>query len=236
MLQRGTGRPPVLSRLPCSTSWTPFGIQTGDDECGCGPRRCHSARAPVPGPGQDAEMIDRCDEIREELIGFAEGETPPARHRQVAAHLVGCAACAREAERLAEVLSRTRALPTPEMPEAFWADFRAAVRQRVAAEAPPRAPFFRRVGAWRDRLAWLRPVPALGAAVAAGVLLAFGLARIPRVPPSPPPAESVVVGDSLAIAQHLDILEHLDELEHLDLLEHLTLLRAPELGRLPARS
>lgn len=195
-----------------------------------------TGRPPVPGLGQDAEMIDRCDEIREELISFAEGELASARHHRVAAHLGGCAACAWEVERLAEVLSRTRALPTPEMPEAFWADFGAAVRQRVAAEAPPRAPFFQRVGAWRDRLTWLRLVPALGAAVAAGVLLAFGLARIPRVPPSPPPAESVAVSDSLAIAQHLDILEHLDELEHLDLLEHLTLLRAPELGRLPARS
>jgi anti-sigma factor RsiW len=181
-------------------------------------------------------MIDRCDEIREGLISFAEGELAPARHHRVAAHLGGCAACAREAERLAEVLSRTRALPTPEMPEAFWADFGAVVRQRVAAEAPPRAPFFRRVGTRRDRLRWLRLVPALGAAVAAGVLLAFGLARTPRVPPSPPSAESVAVGDSLAIAQHLDVLQHLDELENLELLEQLTVLQAPELGRLPARS
>ena len=181
-------------------------------------------------------MIDRCDEIREELIGFAEGDLAPARHHQVAAHLGGCAACAREAERLAEVLERTRALPAPEMTEAFWADFGATVRQRISREAPPRAPVFQRVGAWRDRLAWLRLMPALGAAVAAGVLLAFGVARIPRVPPSPPSAESVAVSDSLAIAQHLDILEHLDELEHLDLLEHLTVLRAPELGRLPAGS
>ena len=181
-------------------------------------------------------MKDRCDEICEELISFSEGELAPARHHRVAVHLGGCAACAREAERLAEVLSRTRALPTPEMPEAFWADFGATVRQRVAAETPPRAPFFQRVEAWRDRLTWLRLVPALGAAVTAGVLLAFGLARIPQVPPSPSPAESVAVSDSLAIAQHLDILEHLDELEHLDLLEHLTVLQAPELGRLPARS
>jgi len=181
-------------------------------------------------------MIDRCDEIREELIGYAEGDLAPARHHQVAAHLGRCAACAREAERLAEVLERTRALPAPEMTEAFWADFGATVRQRISREAPPRAPVFQRVGAWRDRLAWLRLMPALGAAVAAGVLLAFGVARIPRVPPSPPSAESVAVGESLAIAQHLDILEHLDELEYLDLLEHLTVLRAPELGRLPAGS
>ena len=181
-------------------------------------------------------MIDRCDEIREELVSFAEGEMSPDRSRQVAAHLAGCAACTREAERLAEVLSRTRALPTPEMPETFWADFGAAVRQRVATETPPRAPFFQRVGAWRDRLTWFRLAPALGAAVAAGVLLAFGLARTPQVPPSPPSAESVAVGDSLAIAQHLEVLQHLDELEHLDLLEHLAILRAPELGRLPTRS
>ena len=55
-------------------------------------------------------MKDRCDEICEELISFSEGELAPARHHWVAVHLGGCAACAREAERLAEVLSRTRAL------------------------------------------------------------------------------------------------------------------------------
>ena len=109
--------------------------------------------------------MERCDEIRDDLIGFAEGELAPDAHRRVEAHLAGCAACAREAALLVETLTRARALPAPETPDAFWADFGATVRQRIAAETPPRRPFSLRVGSWGSRLSWLRPLPALGAAV-----------------------------------------------------------------------
>ena len=180
--------------------------------------------------------MERCDEIRDDLIGFAEGELAPDAHRRVEAHLAGCAACAREAALLVETLTRARALPAPEMPDAFWADFDATVRQRIAAETPPRRPFSLRVGTWGSRLSWLRPLPALGAAVAAGVLLAFGLVYTPREPRDLPPAESVVLGEFLTIAQNLETLEHLDVAENLDLLEQMSILQAPELGRKHARS
>jgi anti-sigma factor RsiW len=181
-------------------------------------------------------MMERCDEIRDDLIEFAEGALPPDAHRRVEAHLAWCAACTREAALLVETLTRARALPGPETPDAFWADFGATVRQRIAAETPPPQSFFLRLGTWGGRLSWLRPLPALGAAVAVGVLLAVGLVYTLRGPRDLPPAESLVVGDFLAIAQNLEALEHLDLAENLDLLEQMSILQAPELGRTHARS
>ena len=172
-----------------------------------------------------------CEEIRDRLVAFAEGELNQEESRRVETHLAGCAACGREAALLTETLARVRALPEPEAPDGFWDDFGVSVQQRIAAESPPRLPYFRRVSAWFDGFSWLRPVPVLGAAAALGLLLAIGLVRSPRTSRDLPAGEVLMVGESLPIAQDLDLLEQFDLLEDLDLLEHFSILQAPEFGK-----
>jgi len=172
--------------------------------------------------------MDRCDGIHETLLEYVEGElTPPAR-RRVEAHLAVCEACAREVALVWETLERVQALPEPEVPDGFWADFHVAVRRRIAAEPPPRPPWHRRAASWLGAGLWLQPVPALSAAAILAVLLAVGLLRGPR---DLPPADLLLGGESLGIAQNLDVLKQLDVLENLDLLEQFSVLRAPEFGR-----
>jgi len=180
--------------------------------------------------------MDRCDEIREDVLAFVEGELAPHARRQVEAHLAECEACARQAALVKETLGRVRALPEPEVGDGFWADFQTAVRQRIAAETPPRPPFLRRAATWLGGCSWLQPAPALSAAAILAVLMAIGVLRSPRGPRDLPPAEVLLAGESLGIAQNLDVLEHLDVLEDLDLLEQFSVLRAPDVGRQPQGS
>jgi anti-sigma factor RsiW len=162
-----------------------------------------------------------CDEIREQLIAYHDGELPAEARPGVEAHLLSCARCAREAALIREALERARALPVPEPPAAFWEEFEAAVRGRIAALRPPRRPAWAGVADRLQGLFLLRPVPVLATATA----LAVGLIRTHRAPPDVPPPEALVIGEDLAIGQNLELLESLDLLEEIEVLERLDLLR-----------
>jgi hypothetical protein len=101
------------------------------------------------------------------------------------------------------------------------------VQGRLAAERPPRLPFWRKSAAWLAGVVRVRPIPAFSAAAILGLLLVIGLVRISgRAQVSPAP-EVLVVGESLSLAQNLDVLEQFDLLEDLDLLEQFPFLRGP---------
>jgi anti-sigma factor RsiW len=173
-----------------------------------------------------------CDGIRDRLVDLIEGELAAGECRGVEAHLAQCRECAREARALQETLARLRRVPEPAVPERFLDGFSAAVQRRIAAEKPPRLGLRQRVAAWLGDWSSLRPVPALSAAAALGLLLAVGLLRTPRGPASPPvPEVLVVTGETLSIAQNLDVLESFDLLDDLDLLEQFPRIQAPESGR-----
>ncbi len=102
---------------------------------------------------------------RGELVESADGTLAAAR----AAHLDVCERCRREAEQVGAMLAEVRRLGVPEPSPLFWEYFSARVRERVAAEPPPRA-----AALWTWRAA------ALGSAAAA-ILLAVALGIVWRV-------------------------------------------------------
>jgi anti-sigma factor RsiW len=103
----------------------------------------------------------RCEEVRERLGGYTDGELGNGERGEVEEHLGGCDACAREAGALARLRDAVTAV-VPEVAEEEWRRVGAAARARVA-ERP--APVARR--ARRRVRRWLE-----AAGVAAAVLLA----------------------------------------------------------------
>jgi hypothetical protein len=175
--------------------------------------------------------MSECGQIRDWLIA-PEGLDADER-RRVETHLAACQGCAREAASLREMLERVQALPVPEPPPGFWGDFQTTVRRRLAGVPAPSCSLWMRVagrlrgliGSWR--------VPALAAATALGLLLAFGLVKSRQPQRDIPPVEVLAVGDDLVLGQNLEVLENLDLFEEFDVLERLDLLqRLDGVGRL----
>ena len=172
-----------------------------------------------------SDGMTTCGEVGERLIAYAEGELGAEERRRVGAHLATCAACAREARLLREVLGRVQALPVPEPPARFWEEFGAGVHRRIAVEPAPRPSLWERAAAWIGGLVRLRGTPALAAATALGLVLAIGLLRAHWTPRDLPPVEALVLSEDVAIGQNLELLENLDVLEEVEILERLDLLR-----------
>ena len=167
--------------------------------------------------------MSECGQIRDWLI--VQGELDADERRRVETHLAACLGCAREASSLHEILEQVQALPVPEPPAEFWGDFEATVRRRVEDAPAPRPGVWARVIGWLGSLTGSWRIPALAAATALGLLVAFGLVRNRQPQRDIPPAEVLAVGEDLAIGQHLEVLENLDLFEEFDVLEGLDLLQ-----------
>lgn len=180
--------------------------------------------------------MNDCETIRDQLVAHHEGELGEGERRLVEAHLSACPDCVRDAGLIREALARVEALPVPEPPVGSWQAFEVAVRRRIAGEAPPRPGLWGRLIAPLHGLFLLRPVPALAAATALGLLLAVGLVRTQLSPRDVPPAEVLVFNEDLAIGQNLEVLESLDFLEDIEVLERLDVLQKLDGGRRPRLS
>lgn len=77
-----------------------------------------------------------CQQCREQLSDYLEGDLPAELQAQVAAHLDGCAECARVFEELRTVVAAVRSLPEVEPPPGLQERLQAALR---AGSAQPRA-------------------------------------------------------------------------------------------------
>ncbi len=120
-----------------------------------------------------------CDEIREYLAAYADGELDDTARARVRAHLIGCPDCRRDLAGLETVDALLRRSPTPEPSEAEWDKVSVAldreIQSAVAVTALPRERA-------RSRAWWLVPAGALAAAAAVMVVLL-------SMPKPEPPAE-----------------------------------------------
>ena len=116
----------------------------------------------------------RCDELREELVDFADRELSPLRSAAIAVHVAECPVCRRRVEELRHSL---------DVAKAVWS----------ANEQPAS---LRRIEA---RRAWRRVAAAL--ALAAGVLLALNVWRTP--PPQRPGAARVTDATDAALEREI---------------------------------
>ena len=86
-----------------------------------------------------------CEEIREELVAYQDGELAEQDRKQVAAHLSTCSACTQEAASLARVgqmfSSLEQVMPSPDFATNFW--------QRLEHERQPQ-PESRFAQWWRE--------------------------------------------------------------------------------------
>lgn len=73
-----------------------------------------------------------CEDVRELLSAWLDGELPAETARTVHAHVAACARCANEQQHLAEVRSLLRALPTRQTPEPVRTELFAAAQAREA--------------------------------------------------------------------------------------------------------
>jgi len=114
-----------------------------------------------------------CEEIREELVAYCDGELPEEDRTQITAHLSTCSACSREVAQLARINTLfitqvERVTPSPEFTATFW--------QRLEQEKRP-APvqegrLVRWWREWRESMSGWQLAPAL--AGAASILIFFG--------------------------------------------------------------
>jgi len=178
--------------------------------------------------------MSECGQFRDWLID--QDELDADNRRRLETHLAACPACAREAAGIREIVARVQTLPVPEPQTGYWEEFQTAVGRRVAEARPPRPSAWPRMSGWLGGLAGPWRVPALAAATALGLLLAFGLVKSHRPPRDLPPAEVLAVGEDLAIGQNLDVLKDLDLFEEFDVLERLDLLRQLDGGGRPRLS
>ena len=155
--------------------------------------------------------------VRQHLTAYLDGELPAALRTEVAEHLAGCPACARELEelRLAHSLLERWATPEPSS-EARARAWRALRRERRPAAQPA-----------RERPGWVRPLVRYALPLAAGVLLVV-LVTVHRERRGPTVPDEVIA--------ELPVLENLEMLEALDVLtewENLQALAALEPTLLP---
>jgi anti-sigma factor RsiW len=178
--------------------------------------------------------MSECGQIRDWLIAQEELDTD--QRRRVETHLAACPSCARDAAGLREILQRIQALPVPEPAAGFWGNFEAVVRLRLAGVPKPRPSLWVRVTGRFGGLGGTWRIPALAAATALGLLVAFGLVKSRQPQRDIPPVEALAVGEDLAIGQDLEVLENLDLFEEFDVLERLDLLRRLDGGGRPRLS
>lgn len=106
-----------------------------------------------------------CDEVRENLIEFADNTLAPPEAETVASHLEQCSACRAELDAIRAVFGMMRDSDPADPGEIFWRKFRNQVQDRILAqEQPARRPETRRPRRF--------PAAAARAAMAAALLLA----------------------------------------------------------------
>jgi anti-sigma factor RsiW len=149
--------------------------------------------------------------VENDLTALLDGALDGDRRAEVEHHLVGCAACSRELDRLARALSALAALPPPPPPAP---GFEQRFYARLAREAPRRRSFLDRLSA--RSLRWLIPAAALASVLAVGIWVRRAGERAElEMAGNLDLLENYVEVASLGVVEtpeDLDVVVHLDEL------------------------
>lgn len=115
---------------------------------------------------QAGETVYRCGD-GEALVTYAYGESSPAEHEAIAAHVARCLSCADELAALGSTREQLRAWVPPDLPLGFL------ITRAEETDSPPAAApvTVLRPAAW-----WNRPLPAWAQMAAAIAIFASGLA------------------------------------------------------------
>jgi anti-sigma factor RsiW len=151
-----------------------------------------------------------------ELIPYLHGQLEPGERHALEQHLAHCDACRSELDDLSGGLTLLRReidrMPTPD-----WNDYRAELRQKLAArrDEPKRW--------WRINWVW-GSLAATG--VAAVLLLSLSVLHRPSTPAEAPIMDQLAMADTMSHAdiglfRDYPVVEHLDMLENYDVIEHL---------------
>ena len=76
-------------------------------------------------------MTESCEEIRESMSGYLDGELTELQTERLETHLAGCQSCRDELEELTLVVSAASTLAIDEPPEDVWDDFLGQVYARM---------------------------------------------------------------------------------------------------------
>lgn len=106
-----------------------------------------------------------CDDVRERLTAYLDGDLDPDRGTVVRGHLRTCDACRRVAEQESALRDGLRSLPTLDPPSAMWAAIQSQLAAAEVAESK-RPAWKRALSRWTPML----PRFAMGGAVAAAAI------------------------------------------------------------------
>ena len=162
-----------------------------------------------------------CEQIRNLLRDFADGNLDGEKSRAVRVHLASCAACAS----MLSPADRMEILPALddeiEPSENFTARFYARLQERSRDR--------QRGSLWRRIAAWEYPWKLAAAGVLVIILVAGIFSRYPGGRSEPPEslndfplAEDLPLAEELPLLQDMAVISHLDLLENFDAIEMLT--------------
>lgn len=140
---------------------------------------------------QASETVYRCGD-GEALVTYAYGESSPAEHEAIAAHVARCLSCADELAALGSTREQLRAWVPPDLKLGFQ------ITRAEAAESQPAAAAATvlRPAAW-----WNRPLPAWAQMAAAIALFASGLAIGMTRTASPAPTAAVATSTPAGVTR-----------------------------------
>ena len=157
----------------------------------------------------------KCEDVEQGLIAFVDERASAAERRDMESHLAGCAVCRARVEEFRGVSNLLGELPAIE--PSFGFDAR--VRQRVAAEPPPR---------W---FAWLVPQGRLALSAAMLVALTVWMVKLPpnrTLPPAPAASPAATSDQDFDAVKDLGVLENYDVVTNMDALSQLVPAKTPE--------
>jgi len=167
--------------------------------------------------------MSRCQDFREDLTAWAEGQLPARQHERVSEHVTHCPHCGAEANRLRSAIAwqqhALRAVASLDGVDPLALSAR--LRRELTAAANDKAPAWSLRDVWGTMLGRLALAGAAVSVAAVVLLLAIGpgMVLMPLGLEAPPPAvtQQTDFFKDYPLIERLDVLEHFDTVESVPL-------------------